>query len=65
MTTRVERKKEKLHVPFTIFIFQGKLFKDDVNNITKCGNRKVTYSSVDSSKFIYIKGSHTFSPTYH
>jgi hypothetical protein len=65
MTTRVERKKKKLHVPFTAFIFEAKLFKDAVNKITKYGNRKVTYSSIDTSEFIYIKGSHTFSPTYH
>jgi len=65
MTTTVERKKKKLHVPLTAFIFEGKLFKDTVNNTAKYGNRNVTYSSIDTSEFIYIKGSHTFSPTYH
>jgi hypothetical protein len=58
-------RKEKVTRAVYYILISGRLLKDAVNNITKHGNRKVTYSSTNTSKFIYIKGSHTFSPMYH
>jgi hypothetical protein len=58
-------KKEKVTRAVYYILISVKAFKDAVNNITKHGNRKVTYSSTNTSKFIYIKVSHTFSSMYH